>query len=525
MNNIKISIIIPCYGVEKYLGRCMKTVVNQTLKDIEIILVDDGSPDNVPLMCDELAKKDSRIKVVHKENGGLGFARNSGLDIATGEYVAFVDSDDYVDTSMYETLWNEAFASNADVVFCGFKTEQRNGLWKDSNEVAERTEWNGDAVKNFMLDMIACAPYIKKERKFEMSVWHSIYRRSIIEDNRIRFHSEREVVSEDFPFQVDFLLKANTVVYIPQSLYFYCLNGTSLTATFKPEKYERFKALYRLLNSQLSGMDETQLRTDRFFIGYVRSYLLHLYATNFADKIQQVRNICNDDIWVDIHHRYKPSYLSAYPRIIFSFIINKNVYLLANFCKFVNYIKRRKSMRGGVNEILLTDLQRFDNRKPSLKDWILHNEAWFIYHYIRHLRYVEYYEDKNKLLYLWHFFWYKRLGFKIRVTIYPNTIGPGFRIYHAGDFVHVGPNVRIGKNCTMLPGVVFGNKTEKPDDSPVIVGDNCYFGLGCKIFGSVRIGNNVTVGANAVVTKDIHDNAVVGGVPAKVIKIKDYHTQ
>ena len=177
--------------------------------------------------------------------------------------------------------------------------------------------------------------------------------------------------------------------------------------------------------------------------------------------------------------------------------------------------------RNALKQILQADLQRFNNRKPSLKDWILQNEVWFIYHYIRHLRYVEYYKYKNKLLYLWHFFWYKRLGFKLRMTIYPNTIGPGFRIYHAGDFVHVGPNVQIGKNCTMLPGVVFGNKTEEPDDSPVIVGDNCYFGLGCKIFGSVRIGNNVTVGANAVVTKDIPDNAVVGGVPAKVIRIKD----
>lgn len=347
MNNIKISIIIPCYGVEKYLDRCMKTIVNQTLKDIEIILVDDGSPDNVPHMCDEWAKKDSRIKVVHKENGGLGFARNSGLDIAAGEYVAFVDSDDYVDTSMYETLWNEACASNADVVFCGFKTEQRNGIWKDSNEVAERTEWNGEAVKDFMLDMIACAPNVKKERKFEMSVWHSIYRRSIIENNRIRFHSEREVVSEDFPFQVDFLLKANKVVYLPQSFYFYCLNGTSLTATFKPEKYEGFKVLYRLLNDQLSDMPDSQLRTDKFFIGYVRSFLLHLYSTNFTNKTHQVREICYDDIWDDIHHRYKPSYLSAYPRIIYSFLIHKNVNLLANFCKLVNYIKRRKSMRGG----------------------------------------------------------------------------------------------------------------------------------------------------------------------------------
>ena len=173
-----------------------------------------------------------------------------------------------------------------------------------------------------------------------------------------------------------------------------------------------------------------------------------------------------------------------------------------------------------LKEILTDDLKRFGNKKPTIIDRILHNEVWYIFHYIRHLRYVEYYKDKNKLLFLWHFFWYKRLGFKLRMTIYPGTIGPGFRIYHAGDFLYVGQNVHIGKNCTMLPGIVFGNKTEEPDNHRVKVGDNCYFGLGVKILGSVKIGNNVTIGANAVVTKDIPDNAVVGGIPAKIIKFK-----
>lgn len=169
------------------------------------------------------------------------------------------------------------------------------------------------------------------------------------------------------------------------------------------------------------------------------------------------------------------------------------------------------------------DLKRFGGKVPTFKDRLLHNEAWYIYHYIRHLRYVEYYQNKGglaKFLFLWHFFKYKRLGFKLRFTIYPGTVGPGFRIYHAGDFVHVGPNVRIGRNCTMLPGVVFGNKTEGATHERVIVGDNCYFGLGVKIFGGVTIGNNVTIGAMSVVTHDIPDNAIVAGVPAKVIKLK-----
>ena len=341
----KVSIIVPVYNVEKYLARCLESLLNQTLTEIEIILVDDGSPDNCPQMCDEYAKRDSRVKVIHKSNAGLGYARNSGLDVAIGEYIAFVDSDDYVYTSMYETLWNEACACNADVVFCGFKSEQRNGIYKDSNEVAERTEWNGEAVKDFMLDMIACAPYVKKERKYGMSVWHSIYRNSIIEDNRIRFHSEREVVSEDISFQVDFLLIAQKVEYLPQSLYNHSLNGTSLTETFLPEKYERYKELDRLLNNQLSNMADSQPRTDRLFIGKVRSFLLHLCSTNLANKIHYVRGICNDDIWVGIQKRYKLSYLPVYQRIIYYFIIHKNVYLLANFCKLANYIKRRKSMR------------------------------------------------------------------------------------------------------------------------------------------------------------------------------------
>lgn len=175
-----------------------------------------------------------------------------------------------------------------------------------------------------------------------------------------------------------------------------------------------------------------------------------------------------------------------------------------------------------LHTYLKEDLKRFNNKKPQLKDWILHNEVWYIFHYIRHLRYVEYYKNTKSsyLLFLYHWYRYKRLGFKLRFTIYPNTVGPGFRIYHTGDFTHIKPSCRIGKNCTILPGVVFGNKYENETNDTIIVGDNCYFGLGVKIFGQITIGNNVTIGANAVVTHDIPDNTIVGGIPARIIKYK-----
>lgn len=121
------------------------------------------------------------------------------------------------------------------------------------------------------------------------------------------------------------------------------------------------------------------------------------------------------------------------------------------------------------------------------------------------------------------FFWwyrYKHLGFKLRYTVYPNTCGSGLAIFHTGDFIHIKPSATIGKNCTLRPGVVIGEKHTGEEPQPVNVGDNVDFGLGVKVFGSIMIGNNVSIGANAVVTHDIPDNAVIGGIPAKIIKIK-----
>ena len=115
----KLSVIIPVYRVEKYLDACVRSVLNQAFHDIEIILVDDESPDTCPQICDKYASEYSNVKVIHKKNGGLGFARNSGLEVATGEYVAFLDSDDYVEHNAIEILLSEAIQCKTDVVIAG----------------------------------------------------------------------------------------------------------------------------------------------------------------------------------------------------------------------------------------------------------------------------------------------------------------------------------------------------------------------------------------------------------------------
>lgn len=327
MNYPKVSIIVPIYNVEKYLDRCMDSLLNQTLMDIEIIMVDDGSPDNCPKMCDEYAKNDNRVKVVHKKNGGLGFARNSGLDVATGEYVAFVDSDDYVGLDMYKTLYDKAEVDKCDAVFCGFRTEVRQNKWIYSDEVDADKLWRGKDVQVFMLDMIASGAGVKAERLYQMSVWHSIYNRSIIEENHLRFVSEREVASEDIPFQVDFLSKANIVVYVSKTFYSYCLNGTSLTATLKPEKYARYKQLRACLLSKSSDAEYVS-RVNRLFIGYTRSYLYDIMNSTWKNKKDMLRQIQSDDIWIAVGRSYSPTNLPFVSKSIYQFILSSSAWVL-----------------------------------------------------------------------------------------------------------------------------------------------------------------------------------------------------
>ena len=310
MNNILISVIVPIYNVEKYLDRCMDTLLNQTLKDIEIIMVDDGSPDKCPTMCDEYAKKDNRVKVVHKKNGGLGFARNSGLDIATGEYVAFIDSDDYVGLDMYKTLY-------------------------DADKL-----WKGKEVQQFMLDMIASGAGIKAERLYQMSVWHSIYKRSLIEEEHLRFVSERDVASEDIPFQVDFLSKANTVAYISETFYSYCLNGTSLTATLKPEKYDRYKQLRACLLSKFTDSEYVS-RVNRLFIGYTRSHLYDIINSTWKHKVAMINEIQSDDIWEEVKRSYSSANLPFVSKSIYIFLLSTSAWLLYLWLCLMNAVRKR----------------------------------------------------------------------------------------------------------------------------------------------------------------------------------------
>lgn len=166
----KISVIVPIYKVEDYLHRCVESIINQAYTNLEIILVDDGSPDNCPKICDEYAEKDSRIKVIHKENGGLSDARNTGLLVATGEYISFIDSDDYIDINMYKSIITYMEEHDLDIAECGIKHVYNNKIKQNDKLDKSIHVFNSEeALKELML-----------ERRFHQTVWNKLYKTKLI---------------------------------------------------------------------------------------------------------------------------------------------------------------------------------------------------------------------------------------------------------------------------------------------------------------------------------------------------------
>ncbi len=230
MNNEKISVIVPIYNVEKYLNRCIESIVNQTYNNLEIILVDDGSTDNCPEMCDKWDEKDSRIKVIHKENGGVSSARNAGLDVASGNYIAFADGDDYLDTDMFRILYEKAIDENADIVAC-------NLIYVNDNEELLKESWYADAaaagnkevLKAYFSDSFIAPGCPAK-----------LYKASIINSKKSRFPLNVKI-GEDFLFNFYVFSACEKVVHIKEGLYFYYMRDDSAVHTASEPMINRWK--------------------------------------------------------------------------------------------------------------------------------------------------------------------------------------------------------------------------------------------------------------------------------------------
>lgn len=238
MNNPKISIIVPVYNVEKYLRRCLDSIVMQTFTDWECICVDDGSPDGSGKILDEYAAKDKRFVIIHKENGGVSSARNAGLDIARGEYVTFCDSDDWVEADWLEAMYKAVKYNNVDMVICGISMEQRNLRQQNRCCVTEQEVYStrNDFLKKF------CS--LRKQPQHDVCI-HAVVNKlySVRLLNTVRFALEIKF-SEDYLFNLNVFAKVNSCVFIPEILYTYAYNQSSASHCFtEKEAEDNFKII------------------------------------------------------------------------------------------------------------------------------------------------------------------------------------------------------------------------------------------------------------------------------------------
>ena len=211
-----ISVIVPVYNVEPYLDRCVQSIVDQTYENLEIILVDDGSPDNCPAMCDAWAARDSRIKVIHKQNGGLSDARNAGMEEATGEYIGFVDSDDYIAPEMFEKLMVRMINTNSDIVSCDAIR-----VWDDDTPNVTMVHNSGD----FVLDRTESMCALIQSTCLIQTVWNKLYKASLAK--RILF--EKGKIHEDEYWSWQAVSLASRVATINNAFYFYYQRTGSIT--------------------------------------------------------------------------------------------------------------------------------------------------------------------------------------------------------------------------------------------------------------------------------------------------------
>ena len=210
-----ISVIVPVYNVENYLNKCVESIVTQTYKELEIILINDGSSDKSGIVCDGWALKDNRIRVIHKSNGGLSDARNTGLDIATGEYIVFVDSDDYIDSEMYEKLWTVLKKNGADLAICGFNqvTDKGDPLEICGLELKDGIIDKKEVLKGIIHSGSNCV------------AWNKMYHSRLFDCIRFplgKYYEDRMVM----PLIIE---RSNRIVATSETLYNYRLSSNSIT--------------------------------------------------------------------------------------------------------------------------------------------------------------------------------------------------------------------------------------------------------------------------------------------------------
>lgn len=328
----KVSIVVPIYNVERYLSRCIDSLLLQSLKDIEIIAVNDGSTDTCSEILNQYARKDNRIVIIEKENGGVSSARNIGISMARGEYIGFVDPDDWVDREMYESLYETAINDEGDIVMCTYTREFGTHSKEKKFDLPKKICYRNEEVQFKVLRRLI-GPLNEEIANPEMldawgSVWSKLYRSEIIKEKELRFIDLSVVgTNEDSLFNIHAFYHARSFVLLNKPYYHYWRENTSsITSVYKPDLKEKWFKLYSFIENSLKDNKMPQ----EFYIALNNRICLNTLGlglntislnnkNTMFEKIRKLSNILNDNRIKHSFKEFKTNYCSGVWRTFFLF--------------------------------------------------------------------------------------------------------------------------------------------------------------------------------------------------------------
>jgi len=333
----KVSIIIPVYNTQKYLHECIKSVINQTYKDIEIILIDDGSTDKSGKICEKYSMDDKRIRVFHTSNNGLSHARNFGIDNSSGEYIMFQDSDDFVELNMIEDMINEALKKNSDLVICGHKQF----FDKPENKIINQNF----VMKNYTSRQDFLNNFYKYFPVASNSAWGKLYKAKLIKENKLKFIDGLSLI-EDLMFNSKYYNKINRILVLDKVYCNYRQVKDSLAHKFTENVFDLLDVYFNEIKSLLSNNYAFNAKNRKILknncfnrcIGEICHYITYNRKSILLNKINKVREYMNKEMVVDSSKHFNPKGIWE---IIITFLIKRKMpFLLIITITFKDFLKK-----------------------------------------------------------------------------------------------------------------------------------------------------------------------------------------
>lgn len=344
----KISIIVPVYKTEKYLGQCIESILNQTYTNIELILVDDGSPDRCGYLCDQYALSDNRVIVIHKTNEGAAVARNLGIDMATGEYLTFVDSDDWIEPEMYERMMEKAIEYDSDVVMCDCIKDYAHHSEEYSHDIRPGF-YNYELLKKEYYPHLLMMENV--EYPATISNWLILYRirksDNLYLTNSVRYF-EGIRYSEDLLFGAELMLHVRSFYYMKGSyFYHYRMNPLSVSHTYGTDKWNDYIILYTVSSNRFQECEydfsDQLYKMLLFFLYNAAGDVIGTTSMNYISKIKIIRNILNTPEVSKMFKKLKIRKLSVSNKLKIMTVFYKYrcIYLLVLLRGIKQWIKRK----------------------------------------------------------------------------------------------------------------------------------------------------------------------------------------